>query len=120
MITTDKTFKDISITLDGGTFTRCKFERCKIVFSGILPVTLDDPAFVDCEWSFTGPAANAMNFMRAMFLAGAKDLIEKTCAGIQSPAGSTAPVIVPVSKQKPATKAARKSPSKIVAGGRPH
>lgn len=84
MIASDQTFSGMTINLDGSTYVRCRFERCEIVISGLFPITLEEPSFEDCQWSFTGPASITIEFMQAMHRAGAKDLIEKTCAGILS------------------------------------
>ena len=78
MIAKDQTFTGLTICLDGGTFSNCRFERCTIVISGVLPIMLENPRFVDCQWSFIGPASNTVSFMAAMYRAGAKDLIETT------------------------------------------
>src|SRR4051812_13674354 len=82
MIAKDQTFTGITICLDGGTFTDCRFERCTIIISGLLPIALENPRFVDCKWSFIGPASTTVSFMAAMYRAGAKDLIEATCNSI--------------------------------------
>ncbi len=82
MIAKGETFSGMTINLDGGTFVDCRFEKCNIVICSLLPITLENPRFVDCTWSFSGPASNTVSFMAAMYRAGAKDLIEKTCASI--------------------------------------
>ena len=82
MIAKDQTFSGMTICLDGGTFMNCRFERCTIVISGQLPIVLENPRFLDCQWSFIGPASNTVAFMSAMYRAGAKDLIEATCNSI--------------------------------------
>ena len=83
MIAKGQTFTGITIYLDGGTFTGdCRFERCTVVISGVLPVVLENPRFVDCQWSFIGPASTTVSFMAAMHRAGAKELIEATCNSI--------------------------------------
>ncbi len=78
MIAEKKTFKGRTISLDGGSFYSCKFDGCNLVFGGYLPVTLEGSSFNNCEWSFTGPALNTMGFMKALYAAGATDLIENT------------------------------------------
>ena len=79
MIAKGETFTGMTITLDGGTFVDCRFEKCNVVVCGMLPITLENPRFVDCNWSFSGPASTTVGFMAAMYRAGAKELIEKTC-----------------------------------------
>ena len=82
MIAKDQTFAGMTICLDGGTFMNCRFERCTIVISGQLPIVLENPRFLDCQWSFIGPASTTVSFMAAMYRAGAKELIESTCNSI--------------------------------------
>ena len=82
MIAKDQTFSGMTICLDGGSFSNCKFVNCTVVVSGVLPVVLENPHFQDCRWSFIGPAATTVSFMAAMYRAGAKDLIESTCNSI--------------------------------------
>jgi hypothetical protein len=82
VIARDQTFSGMTICLDGGTYVNCRFERCTIVISGVLPIALENPRFVDCQWSFIGPASTTVAFMAAMHRAGAKDLIEATCNSI--------------------------------------
>ena len=82
MIAKDQTFSGLTICLDGGTYTNCRFERCTIVISGVLPIALENPRFIDCQWSFIGPASTTVSFMAAMHRAGAKELIEATCNNI--------------------------------------
>ena len=82
MIAKDQTFAGMTICLDGGTFVNCRFERCTIVISGQLPIVLENPRFLDCQWSFIGPASTTVSFMSAMYRAGAKELIEATCNSI--------------------------------------
>lgn len=78
MIARDETFSEVTIYLDGSSFYDCTFERCDIVFSGVLPSTLNNPRFVDCRWQVVGPAQTAIGFLAALYRAGATDLIEAT------------------------------------------
>lgn len=82
MIAKDQTFTGLNVCLDGGTFVNCRFERCTIVISGVLPIALENPRFTDCKWSFIGPASTTLSFMAAMYRAGAKELVEATCNSI--------------------------------------
>lgn len=78
MIAHDQTFSDAVVYLDGGSFYRCKFERCTIIITGYLGCTLVDPMFVDCTWTVKGPAENTFALMSGLYRAGAKELIEAT------------------------------------------
>jgi hypothetical protein len=76
MIARNQTFNDMTISMDGGSFYGCTFNRCKLQFSGLLPITLDRGNYHDCNWEFSGPAANTVTFMTALYKAGAHDLVE--------------------------------------------
>jgi hypothetical protein len=79
----DETIEDAKISLDGGSFYRCTFRRCTLVFSGLLPVTLEGCGFDLCIWQLNGPAMNTVQFMSGMYKAGARDLVEKTFQAIR-------------------------------------
>lgn len=78
MIAQNQTFEDLTISLDGGSFHHCIFRRCKLQYSGVLPVALEGSNFDNCTWEFDGPAATTVWFMSALHKAGARDLIEGT------------------------------------------
>jgi hypothetical protein len=83
MIANSQAFRDIQICLDGGTFTNCTFERCTLIYSGAIPVQLNGNDFHNCKWRFAGAAANTVSFMRALYGAGAKGLIEQMFESIR-------------------------------------
>ena len=83
MIVEKQTFKARKISLDGGEFYSCTFDKCNLVFSGYLHVTLEDCTFKDCKWTFAGPAENTTEFMRGLYEQGAKNLIENIFRTIQ-------------------------------------
>jgi len=78
MIAHDETYEENTISLDGASFYGCTFRRCKLIFSGLLPFTLEGGVYHDCNWEFAGPAANTIAFLPALHKAGAHDLIEGT------------------------------------------
>jgi hypothetical protein len=91
MIAENQTFNEMLIHLDGGTFKRVTFNRCRLVFSGILPVVLDSCHFDNCAWSLEGPAATTLKLMAAIYaVPGGAPLIEATFENIRGnkkPAG---------------------------------
>lgn len=89
MIARNQTFSDITVYLDGSSFYDCTFEKCIVVFSGVLPAVLHNPRFVDCQWQAAGPAETTINFLTALYRAGAKDLIEATFERIRGKAPPT-------------------------------
>jgi hypothetical protein len=66
----EEEFTNLHISMDGGTYVRCKFSQCNLLFSGLLPATFDDCEFKDCIWDFAGPAANTLAYMRMLHQAG--------------------------------------------------
>lgn len=75
-----KTFRDQTVVLDGNEFDHCVFENCTLEYQGVKPVVLNGSSMTNCKWAFKGPAANAVQFMSAMYQSGADGavLIEST------------------------------------------
>jgi hypothetical protein len=83
MLAKNQTFSDMAVVIDGSSFYNCTFNRCKMIFAGMLPATLDSPTFNDCQWEFTPPASNAIAFMTAIYKMGGAELIENTFRAIR-------------------------------------
>jgi len=77
MIAQNQTFNDITVYIDGGTYTGCTFTRCVMVVSGILPAQIAGNKFIECKWEFSGPAANTVGFLISLYAGGASDFVEK-------------------------------------------
>ena len=94
MLMKNEKIRNTSISLDGGTFENCDFDNCEIVFSGYLPVYLSGCKFgPGVKWSFSGPAANAIQFMQAIYAQGATELIENTFEQIRGNPPKTGPTL---------------------------
>lgn len=80
-----KLFNKQTVVLDGNEFDNCTFEACILEFQGLRPVTLNNNTMNDCQWSFKGPAANAVQFMGALYQSGSSgaQLVEATFNGIR-------------------------------------
>jgi hypothetical protein len=78
MIAYDQVFTDAKIHLDGGSYYRCRFERCEIVINGYMGCNLVDPRFIDCRWTVSGPAQNTLQLLSALYAVGATELVEAT------------------------------------------
>jgi uncharacterized protein YjbI with pentapeptide repeats len=77
----DVTFDKTTVQLDGNNFTRCTFNQCDLVYSGLAPVNMSNVSFNDCTWRFDGPAAMTLSFMLALYHGageGGRQLIEAT------------------------------------------
>ena len=94
MLMKNKKIRNTSISLDGGTFENCDFDKCEISFSGYLPVHLTGCKFgPDVKWSFVGPAGNAIEFLRAIYAQGATELIENTFEQIRGNPPKSGPTL---------------------------
>ena len=93
MIAENTTFKGRKINIDGGSFYSCKFDGCTLVFSGLMPTTLEGCSFNNCFWQFSGPASNTLEFMTALYAGGAKDLIENTIRNIRGQKAGSGPTL---------------------------
>lgn len=83
---TNQTFQNQDVLLDGNEFTGCTFDKCRITFLGIAGHSLSDMKITNCSWHFSGPAANTVNFMTALYAQGgeSKTLIERTFENIRN------------------------------------
>lgn len=63
----DRAFENERWEVDGLAFVRCKFKRCRLVFSGGDQVSFKDCTFADCDWVFDGPAENTLAYLSAMY-----------------------------------------------------
>ncbi len=93
MIAENATFKGRKINIDGGSFYSCQFDGCTLVFSGLMPATLEGCNFNNCSWIFSGPALNTIAFMTALYAGGAKALIENTLQNIRGQKGGPGPTL---------------------------
>ena len=66
----NQNFKDQTIELDFNDFSKCKFERCTMVFHGYGSMRLDGCTFNDVRWHLNGPALNTAQFMSALYAVG--------------------------------------------------
>jgi hypothetical protein len=67
-----------TIRIDGKSFADIDFVECTLVYSGTEGVSFRRCKFVSPRFVFDGPAANTMNFVRAMYHGGAANLVERT------------------------------------------
>lgn len=78
MLAFNKKFKDTVINLDGCTFEGCQFDQCTLIYSGLMPISLQSNAFNDCKWELAGSASNCIAFLAALYHGGARELVEHT------------------------------------------
>lgn len=88
MIAIDQKFEGIRIQLDGGTFIRCEFINCTLVFSGSFNLMMDRPTITNCQWVFEGAAQNTLRFLAMLYGAGGGELVEATFNNIRGKPGN--------------------------------
>jgi len=74
------------IHLDGNEYVKCKFEKCRLVYEGTASVGLVGCVFSNVAWTFSGHAANTLEFMTALYRGGGeggRQLIEQTFENIR-------------------------------------
>lgn len=88
-----KTYRDQTVVLDGNEFDQCVFENCTLEYQGVKAVNLSGSTLNNCQWSFKGPAANAVQFMSAMYQSSPQGalLIESTFNTIRGIVPAAAP-----------------------------
>lgn len=65
-MTSNQTFIQRDILIDGREFFNVQFIQCRIVFRGTGSVQFDNCVFTECEWVFDGPAENTLRFLAAL------------------------------------------------------
>lgn len=82
------TYVESRLTVDGHEYISCRFENCTLVYAGGPLPTMGECVFVNCDWTFEGPAALTVQFMSALYGGGMRELIEHTFDNIR---GASAP-----------------------------
>lgn len=81
-----KVFENARLEVDGSTYERCKFLRCRIGFSAIDTVVFKECVFTQCEWIFEGPAETTLAYLSALYRglgAGGQQLVDGIFQGIR-------------------------------------
>lgn len=73
----NRRFSKKTIHFDSARFIGCKFENCKINYSG-YGITLIDCEFDHVGFTFHGKAANALNVLKMIDESGGEQYIERT------------------------------------------
>jgi hypothetical protein len=73
---TDLTYNHDTVLLDGETFSNCRFDTCRLIYTGGAPPTFEACQFSDCEWKFEDSAARTMAFLKLMWSVGAKSAVQ--------------------------------------------
>jgi hypothetical protein len=67
MTIVDKQFSAERVEVDGFTFERCIFDRCRIVYSAAGPVQFKDCKFISCDWVFNDAADLTLAYLAALY-----------------------------------------------------
>lgn len=78
-----KTIRGRTIRIDGKSFSDTEFIECTFLYSGSSDVSFVRCKFTQPRFVFEGPAANTMNFLRALYGGGAGKLVERAISQIQ-------------------------------------
>jgi hypothetical protein len=100
-----KAFRNTVVALDGHEFEQCVFEHCTMEYDGSQAVALTGSTMNNCTWAFKGPAANAVQFMGALYQSGAQGalLVEATFNQIRGLTASSASDVSVGAQAAPAT-----------------
>jgi hypothetical protein len=72
-----RTFVGADIQVDGGVlYSNCTFVSCNLVVTGARPALIDGCKLENPRWSFAGPAANVLSFLKANFKTGDRGMVE--------------------------------------------
>lgn len=72
------------IHLDFNRFSQCHFRECTMIFHGFGIVHFDDCRFMNVRWTFADAAFRTLDFMAALYQAGAAELIESMIERIRN------------------------------------
>ena len=79
-----QTFIGANVQIDGGiAYVKCKFVKCNMVLMGMAAPQIVETVFEECRWSFAGPAANTLSFLKAMYQTEAKEMVEAVIRSIR-------------------------------------
>ena len=94
-VTKGSTFQGIAIQIDAGmAYHECHFINCQLIFAGVgAPNFLNCTIDATCKLAFVGPAGNTISFLKSMYAAGSKDMIEQIFRDIRS--GIPQPAVAP-------------------------
>jgi hypothetical protein len=74
------TFKNATVHVDGHTYLGCRFEQCRLVYSGGELPSMIGCEFERCRWRLAGAAARTLRLMKAMTGRGGplRELVERS------------------------------------------
>jgi|SRR5689334_2185108 hypothetical protein len=79
-------FRDENIHIDEDEYQFCRFQNCRIIFSGNGPARFSNCKFDECQWVFDGAAEETIQYLAALYSglgAGGRALVEGVFQGIR-------------------------------------
>lgn len=94
-------YTGVVVQLDNNSFSDCRFDGCRMVYSGLGPVSLQGCSFSNVSWEFAGGAQNTISFLSGIYNGmgeGGRVLVENTFAAIRG--GNLQPALTKSSESK--------------------
>ena len=79
----NESYKNESIQLDGKSFKKCTFFRCRLQYAGQAAVKLANNSIEESSWEFIDAAQRTIGFMADLYRGGMKEVIEDTFENIR-------------------------------------
>lgn len=80
----DVQLQDQDVVLDGTTYRRCTFTRCRLIYQGGEMPMFYESRFVETEWAFGGAAMRTVGFLNMLYHTGAKQIVDSTIKEIRA------------------------------------
>ena len=80
-------FNHETVPLDGESFSDCEFRECRMVYSGGETPSFEGCRFDGCEWKFEGAAANTLAYLKVVWGAGDKAVVQARIKAITESGG---------------------------------
>lgn len=87
MLFKEQTFRNTNVDLDFNRYEKCVFDSCTIVYRGFTQPDFYECRFERCDYTFDGPAANLIGFLKSMYGSPAQDVAEKVISHIREGGG---------------------------------
>ncbi|HEX5498449.1 MAG TPA: hypothetical protein VFX03_04445 [Thermomicrobiales bacterium] len=81
-----KTFQNQNIHIDEDEYESCRFQDCRIIFTGKGPARFANCKFDECQWVFDDAAEETIQYLAALYTglgAGGRALVEAIFQGIR-------------------------------------
>lgn len=80
-------FADKTVALDGNVYINCTFTRCVLVYTGGPLPEIRGGLMEDCTFILDGAAMRTLEFMRALYTTGAKNVVDQMIQSVVNGGG---------------------------------